>query len=90
MLDPSIVKGAWTSVEDALLGELVKKYGEKDWSKIAEHIPGRIGKQVRERWRNHVDPSISRLEWSANAHGPKGKLNTTSGHDLSDASRYCC
>jgi hypothetical protein len=34
------------------------------WSAIADRLPGRIGKQCRERWFNHLDPSIKRGEWS--------------------------
>lgn len=30
--------------------ELVNKYGPKKWSTIAQHLPGRIGKQCRERY----------------------------------------
>ena len=29
---------------------LVEQYGPKRWSVIAMHLPGRIGKQCRERW----------------------------------------
>jgi myb proto-oncogene protein len=29
--------------------ELVDKYGPKKWSLVAQHLPGRIGKQCRER-----------------------------------------
>ena len=28
-------------------------------------LPGRIGKQCRERWFNHLDPTIKKGEWSA-------------------------
>ena len=30
--------------------KLVKIYGPKKWSNIAKHLPGRIGKQCRERY----------------------------------------
>lgn len=36
--------------EDAKVLELVSSYGAKRWSLIASHLPGRIGKQCRERW----------------------------------------
>jgi len=39
--------------EDELLSELVKDYMENDrppWSKISKELPGRIGKQCRERF----------------------------------------
>ena len=35
--------------EDAKVVELVKKFGAKRWSVIAQELPGRIGKQCRER-----------------------------------------
>lgn len=39
--------------------------GKVKWSGIAADLPGRIGKQCRERWFNHLDPSIKRGDWSA-------------------------
>ena len=35
--------------EDEQIIELVNKFGPKKWSTIAQHLPGRIGKQCRER-----------------------------------------
>ena len=35
--------------EDAEVIRLVTLYGAKKWSAIAEYLPGRIGKQCRER-----------------------------------------
>jgi hypothetical protein len=40
--------------------ELVAMYGAKKWSLIAQKLPGRIGKQCRERWHNHLNPNINR------------------------------
>ena len=34
------------------------------WSEIAAQIPGRIGKQCRERWFNHLDPTIKKGGWT--------------------------
>ena len=31
---------------------------------MADHIPGRIGKQCRERWYNHLDPTINKEPFS--------------------------
>jgi hypothetical protein len=31
---------------------------------IAERIPGRIGKQCRERWTNHLDPNLKKGGWT--------------------------
>jgi hypothetical protein len=65
VLNPELVKGPWTAEEDARIIELVTELGAKRWSKIAGELPGRIGKQCRERWYNHLDPEIKREEWSA-------------------------
>lgn len=34
--------------------------GPQKWTQIANHLPGRIGKQCRERWHNHLNPVIKR------------------------------
>ena len=31
---------------------------------IAKHVPGRLGKQCRERWHNHLNPKIKKIGWS--------------------------
>ncbi|KAL0344014.1 UNVERIFIED_CONTAM: Transcription factor [Sesamum angustifolium] len=59
-----IVKGQWTPEEDGLLVELVEKHGLRKWSTIAQMLPGRIGKQCRERWHNHLKPNIKKDRWS--------------------------
>ncbi|NP_001312123.1 uncharacterized protein LOC107775040 isoform X1 [Nicotiana tabacum] len=64
VLNPELVKGPWSKEEDDLIVELVEKYGCKKWSFIAKSMPGRIGKQCRERWHNHLDPTIKRDAWT--------------------------
>ncbi|KAL4581601.1 hypothetical protein LXL04_006124 [Taraxacum kok-saghyz] len=59
-----IVKGQWNSEEDRLLVQLVKQYGDTKWSRIAEKLPGRIAKQCRDRWQNHLRPDITKDAWS--------------------------
>ena len=44
--------------------ELVNQDGGNCWSQIATHLEGRVGKQCRERWRNHLDPIIRRDSFS--------------------------
>jgi len=38
--------------------------GNVKWSVIAAQLHGRIGKQCRERWFNHLDPAIKKGEWT--------------------------
>ena len=58
------IKGAWLPGEDALLRERVMQFGERSWGLIAEAIPGRKGKQCRERWLNHLKVGIKKGKWS--------------------------
>lgn len=44
--------------------ELVRQYGTKKWSLIASKLEGRLGKQCRERWYNHLDPEIKKDPWT--------------------------
>ncbi|XP_030533702.1 transcription factor MYB3R-5 isoform X2 [Rhodamnia argentea] len=64
VLDPDLVKGPWSKEEDDLIVALVSKKGASNWSEIAKHLPGRIGKQCRERWHNHLKPDIRRTAWT--------------------------
>ena len=64
VLRPGLVKGAWTPDEDRAVIRLVSVHGTKKWSLIARELKGRLGKQCRERWYNHLDPSINKGEWT--------------------------
>ncbi|XP_007027022.2 PREDICTED: myb-related protein 3R-1 isoform X2 [Theobroma cacao] len=63
VLNPDLVKGPWTQEEDDKIIELVSRYGPTKWSVIAKSLPGRIGKQCRERWHNHLNPDIKKDAW---------------------------
>ncbi|XP_034925976.1 transcription factor MYB98 [Populus alba] len=60
----SIVKGQWTTEEDRILIQLVEQNGVRKWCHVAQMLPGRIGKQCRERWHNHLRPNIKKDTWS--------------------------
>uniref|UniRef100_A0A7N6AHI2 V-myb avian myeloblastosis viral oncogene homolog-like 2b n=1 Tax=Anabas testudineus TaxID=64144 RepID=A0A7N6AHI2_ANATE len=65
VLDPELVKGPWTKEEDEKVIELVNLYGNKQWAVVAKHLKGRLGKQCRERWHNHLNPSVKKSSWTA-------------------------
>ncbi|XP_072995830.1 transcription factor MYB3R-3-like isoform X1 [Typha latifolia] len=65
VLNPQLIKGPWTSEEDEKIIYLVDKYGPTKWSVIAKSLPGRIGKQCRERWHNHLNPMIKKDAWTS-------------------------
>ncbi|KAH9616204.1 hypothetical protein KSS87_022568 [Heliosperma pusillum] len=54
------VRGPWSPEEDAILSELVAKFGARNWNLMARGIPGRSGKSCRLRWCNQLDPSLKR------------------------------
>ncbi|KAL6987617.1 Transcription factor myb3r-5 [Sarracenia purpurea var. burkii] len=64
VLNPELVKGPWTQEEDDKIIDLVSMYGPTKWSAIAKSLPGRIGKQCRERWHNHLNPDIKKDAWT--------------------------
>jgi hypothetical protein len=51
----------------SLLLTVIAKHGVGNikWSAIADALPGRIGKQCRERWFNHLDPNIKKGDWTS-------------------------
>jgi hypothetical protein len=57
-------KGTWKPNEDKQLISLVSNFGPQNWTRIAEFIPHRSGKQCRERWHNHLNPNINKQKWS--------------------------
>lgn len=54
----------WTEKEDQLMLKLVQKYGTRHWTIIGTKLPGRNGKQCRERWHNQLDPAIRKEPWT--------------------------
>ncbi|CAM0957340.1 unnamed protein product [Alopecurus aequalis] len=64
VLNPELVKGPWSKEEDDIIIKMVKEYGPTKWSAIAQALPGRIGKQCRERWHNHLNPGINKDSWT--------------------------
>ncbi|KAH8349446.1 hypothetical protein KR067_012725, partial [Drosophila pandora] len=64
VLNPELIKGPWTRDEDEKVIELVRSFGPKKWTLIARYLNGRIGKQCRERWHNHLNPNIKKSAWT--------------------------
>uniref|UniRef100_I1Q936 Uncharacterized protein n=1 Tax=Oryza glaberrima TaxID=4538 RepID=I1Q936_ORYGL len=62
--NPGLVKGGWTREEDEVLRQMVRHHGDRKWAEIAKSLPGRVGKQCRERWTNHLHPDIKKDIWT--------------------------
>lgn len=57
-------KRQWSLTEDKALETTVQMTGANEWSAIAELLPGRSGKQCRERWVNHLSPAVNKEAWT--------------------------
>eukprot|EP00300_Choanocystis_sp_HF-7_P014308 c18643_g1_i1.p1 GENE.c18643_g1_i1~~c18643_g1_i1.p1 ORF type:complete len:659 (+),score=113.20 c18643_g1_i1:117-2093(+) len=64
-VNPNIVRGRWARAEDQALVEAVKAHGVGNWTRIAQHVPGRTDVQCRERWCNVLDPDLCIAPWTA-------------------------
>lgn len=67
VLRPDLKRGPWTPEEDAVLRRLVAEAGGQGsvrWSIVAASLPGRLGKQCRERWINACAPGIRLDAWT--------------------------
>lgn len=61
----STVHKKFTPEEDRKLVELVAINGPRKWSKIAQGMDGRTGRQCRDRFQNYLNPRIAVREWTA-------------------------
>jgi hypothetical protein len=81
------LKGQWTTAEDSQLAELVQRYGTRRWSQIARVLNGRVGKQCRERWNNHLAPDIKRGSWTEEEEATLIRAHREVGNKWSDIAR---
>ncbi|CAM9238693.1 unnamed protein product [Chrysoparadoxa australica] len=60
-----IIKGvrSFTPMEDDRLRRLAGLFGSR-WAYIVEFMPGRLGKQCRERFLNRLDPRLKKTAWT--------------------------
>ena len=49
----NVCKKSWTAAEDEILADIIAQHGAQRWSSVAQHLPGRMGKQCRERCATH-------------------------------------
>jgi transcription factor MYB, plant len=59
-------KGPWTSAEDDILVNYVKKNGEGNWNAVQKQTGLlRCGKSCRLRWANHLRPNLKKGTFTA-------------------------
>ncbi|XP_018462123.2 transcription factor MYB65 isoform X2 [Raphanus sativus] len=61
----NLKKGPWTSTEDGVLIDYVKRHGEGNWNNVQKHTSlARCGKSCRLRWANHLRPNLKKGAFS--------------------------
>jgi len=66
-LKPGMRNGQWQDHEDAIVLKAVTASIEQPftrWSHLTQRLPGRVGKQIRDRWVNHLNPIINHMPFS--------------------------
>ena len=82
-------KHPWTEEEDEKLVSLIRAHGANQWANIAKEIPGRVGKQCRERWQNHLNPDVNRAaEWSEEEERALFEWHETLGNKWADIAKH--
>lgn len=54
----------FTPEEDEKLKQLVGLFGSKKWESIASQMPGRTGRQCRDRYKNYLVPGYFNGQWT--------------------------
>lgn len=87
-LNPHLIKAPWTQQEDQTLAGLVEKHGEKNWTLIARHVQGRLGRDCRDRWVSTLNKkqSIRRL-WTAEESQILVVAHAEVGHNWSEINK---
>lgn len=84
----AVIKGPWTREEDDCLKSLVEVYGARRWNYIAAKMGGRLGKQCRERWHNHLDPAVNKQPFSLEEEAIIFAMHKKIGNKWAEIARY--
>ena len=81
-------KTNWSKSEDMQLTTAVQQFGAKRWNFIAQYVPGRTGKQCRERWLSHISPDVKNGNWTCDEINLLVRLQKEFGNKWSNISRF--
>jgi hypothetical protein len=59
-----VVRGNWLPAEDQSILDWVDLHGTDSWTSLARQMPGRLGKQCRERYISHLSPDLTFSPWT--------------------------
>lgn len=83
----------WTQEETDWLITVVSRLGTDNydainWQEVARQVPGRTGKQCREKWKNDLRPNISKDPWSLKEEYVLALAHSLHGNRWSEVARY--
>lgn len=81
-------KNKWTQDEDLVIISQVELHGLQNWSEIALVLPGRTGKQCRERWIFALCPELNKEKWTDDEDNTLIELQHQCGNRWSYISKY--
>lgn len=89
------IKLPWSPDEDETLESLIKIQGTKNWSLVAKEINKichrgktvRKGKQCRERYYNHINPSLKKGNWTSEEDTYILQMQQANGNKWSDIAK---
>lgn len=81
-------KVKWSNEEDQSLRVSVQQFGTSNWSLVASLLPGRTGKQCRERWTNQINPELNKQAWKEQEDISILQLHQTYGNSWSAIAKH--
>ena len=73
--------------KDAVWKMVHARHGLVAWSLVAALVPGRTGKQCRERWYNHLDAAVNKEPWSLEEERKLVQLQREIGNKWADIAK---
>lgn len=58
------IRRKFTPEEDVKLAKIIAIKGPRKWNQIALSLPGRTGRQCRDRFQNYLNPSLTNGPWT--------------------------
>jgi hypothetical protein len=62
---PGRLRSKFTIEEDDRLKRIIAQHPTRSWREVASFFPGKSARQVRERFKNYLNPDLNHTTWTA-------------------------
>jgi hypothetical protein len=62
---PGRLRSKFTIEEDDRLRRIIAQHPTRSWTEVASFFPGKSARQVRERFKNYLNPDLNHSTWTA-------------------------